>query len=154
MVCSLTNRATPAGSYSLTVTAAGLLNGTQTSRTATVTMQVLGAGVTTLAGQVRDEDDKPVKGALVKLGSLQAPTAQTATDDGGNFLLQNAPAGANQLFFIDGGPASTTASVFALPSVILKSEIFLTDGIATDLPSFSKTSRHGSSTVPGPANPW
>src|SRR5439155_11809303 len=48
-----------------------------------------------------------VKGALVKLGSLQLPTAQTTTDDGGNFLLQNAPAGANQLLFIDGGPAST-----------------------------------------------
>ncbi len=102
-----TNGATLAGSYPLTVTASGLVNEVQTARSATVMVQVLGAGVTTLAGQVRDEDDKPVKGALVKLGSLQAPTAQTTTDDGGNFLLQNAPAGANQLLFIDGGPAST-----------------------------------------------
>lgn len=98
----VTNGTTPAGAYTLTVTAAGLLNGAQTTRTTTVNTQVLGAGATSLSGQVRDEDDKPVKGALVKLEALQV-----ATDDGGNFLIQNAPVGADQLFFIDGGPAST-----------------------------------------------
>src|SRR5207245_11602752 len=53
------------------------------------------------------EDGKPGKGALGKLRTLNAPTAQTTTDDGGNFLLQNAPAGSGQMLFIDGGPAST-----------------------------------------------
>src|SRR2546427_8737331 len=77
-------------------------------------VQVLGAGVTSLAGQVLDEDAKPVKGALVKLGPLNAPTAQATTDDGGNFLLQNAQAGANQLLFIDGGPASTPEHNFPI----------------------------------------
>ncbi len=72
-----TTGTTPAGTFQLTVTATGLVNGASTSRSASVTVQVLGAGVTSLAGQVLDEDAKPVKGAVVKLGPLNAPTAQT-----------------------------------------------------------------------------
>jgi RHS repeat-associated protein len=98
----VTNGMTPAGAYPLTVTATGPVHGVQTTRSTTVTLQVLGAGATILSGQVRDEDDKPVKNALVKLGILQV-----ITDDGGNFLMQNPPVGADQLLFIDGGPAST-----------------------------------------------
>ncbi|MGH9783994.1 MAG: DUF6531 domain-containing protein, partial [Terriglobia bacterium] len=97
-----TNGTTPAGAYPLTVNAVGQVNGVQTTRSAITNVQVLSGGTTTLAGQVRDEDNKPVKNALVKLGSLQVPT-----DDGGNFLMQNPPVGVDQLFFIDGGPAST-----------------------------------------------
>lgn len=97
-----TTGATPAGTTPLTVSTAGLLNGVLTTRSVTVNVQVLAAGVTTLSGQVLDEDDKPVKNALVKLGILQV-----STDDGGNFLIQNPPAGADQFLSIDGGPAST-----------------------------------------------
>ena len=43
-----------------------------------------------------------MKGALVKNGILQV-----STDDACNFLMQNPPVGANQILFIDGGPAST-----------------------------------------------
>ncbi|MDF0645581.1 MAG: carboxypeptidase-like regulatory domain-containing protein [Nitrospira sp.] len=67
-----------------------------------VTVQVLAAGVTTFAGLVLDEDDQPVKGALVTLGATQV-----STDDGGNFVMQNLPVGAEQSLLIDGGPAST-----------------------------------------------
>ncbi|MEK6617423.1 MAG: DUF6531 domain-containing protein, partial [Nitrospirota bacterium] len=88
--------------YTLTVTATGLVNGTQTPRSANVNLQVLGAGTTTFAGQVLDEENTPVKGAIVKMGAVQ-----TTTDDGGNFLMQNPPVGVDQLFFVDGGPAST-----------------------------------------------
>ncbi len=93
---------TPAGSYPFTVTASGLLNGVQTTRSANLTLQVQAAGVTSLTGQVLDEDAMPVKGAVVKFGTLQ-----TTTDDAGNFLLLNPPVGPDQLLFIDGGPAST-----------------------------------------------
>ena len=73
-----------------------------TPRSVTGTVQVLATGETTFSGLVLDEDDKPVKGALVKIGVVQV-----VTDNGGNFLMQNPPVGANQVLFIDGGPAST-----------------------------------------------
>ncbi len=97
-----TNGTTAAGSYPLTVTTTGLLNGIQTTRSASLTLQVQAAGQTSLTGQVLDEDAMPVKGATVKLGTLQ-----TTTDDAGNFLLLNPPVGAAQLLLIDGGPASS-----------------------------------------------
>ncbi|THJ19787.1 MAG: hypothetical protein CAF44_014165 [Nitrospira sp. CG24D] len=93
---------TPTGTYPLVVTATGALNGVTTPRTVTTMVQVLATGETTFSGLVLDEDDKPVKGALVKIGVVQV-----VTDDGGNFLMTNAPVGANQVLFIDGGPAST-----------------------------------------------
>jgi RHS repeat-associated protein len=99
-----------------TVPATGFVNGTQTTRSSNVTVQVLAAGVTTLTGLVLDEADQPVKGARVTLGPLTAPAAQILTDDGGNFLMQNPAAGTDQPFFIDGGPASTpTKSLPIIP---------------------------------------
>ena len=97
-----TNGTTPAGTYPLTVTAVGPADGVSTVRSIPVAVEVQAMGVTSLTGQVLDEDAKPVKGALVKLG-----TVQDSTDDGGNFLLLNPPVAADQLLFIDGGPAST-----------------------------------------------
>jgi len=76
--------------------------GVTTPRSTTVNVQVLATGATTFAGLVLDEDDKPVQGALVKIGAVQV-----ATDAAGNFLMQNPPVGANEVLFIDGGPAST-----------------------------------------------
>ncbi len=103
------NGSVPAGNIPLTVTATGLVNGVTTTRSVPITVQVLAAGVTTLTGFVLDEVDQPVKGALAKLGALQV-----ATDDGGNFLLQNPPVGSDQPFFIDGGPASTPTKSFPI----------------------------------------
>ncbi len=77
-------------------------SGVPTTRSAPVTLQVLPPGVTSLSGQVLDEEAQPVKGAVVRLGALQ-----TTTDDAGGFLIQNPPVGPDQLFLIDGGPAST-----------------------------------------------
>ena len=93
---------TAQGSYPLTVSATATLNGVSTTRTGTVTLEVQGSGVTSLTGRVLDEEGKPVKGAMVTLGTLQGPT-----DDAGNFLLLNPPAGADQLLLVDGTPAST-----------------------------------------------
>lgn len=104
-----TNGTTAVGIYPLTINAVGVVNGTPTTRSAMANVQVGGAGATTLSGQVLDEDAKPVKNALVKLGTLQV-----STDDGGNFLLQNPPAGVGQLLFIDGGPASTPTHNFPI----------------------------------------
>lgn len=86
-------------SPSWVVTATGPVNGVTTPRSVTVTVQVLATGTTTFAGLVLDEDDKLVKGALVKIGVVQV-----VTDDGGNFLMESPPVGANQVLFIDGGP--------------------------------------------------
>jgi RHS repeat-associated protein len=97
-----TGGATPADSYPLLLTATGLLDGVATTRSVAVTLQVQPSGQTSLSGRVLDEDAQAVRGAVIRLGSLQ-----TTTDDAGNFLLLNAPAGANQLLLIDGGPAST-----------------------------------------------
>ena len=97
-----TTGTTPTGTYPLVVTAISALNGVTTPRSITVNVQVLATGETTFSGLVLDEEDKPVKGALVKIGVVQV-----VTDDGGNFLMPNPPVGANQVLFIDGGPAST-----------------------------------------------
>ncbi|MCC6964953.1 MAG: hypothetical protein IT391_01545, partial [Nitrospira sp.] len=97
-----TNGTTPTGTYPFTITATGAVNGVVTPRSTTINVQVLATGATTFSGLVLDEEDKPVKGALVKIGAVQV-----STDDGGNFLMQNPPVGANQVLFIDGGPAST-----------------------------------------------
>ena len=97
-----TNGTTPTGTHPITIVATGSLNGVTTPRSLTVNVQVLATGAATFSGQVLDEEDKPVKGALVKIG-----TTQVTTDDGGNFLMQNAPVGADQVLLIDGGPAST-----------------------------------------------
>jgi len=101
----------PAGNVPLTVTATGLVNGVSTMRSVNVTVQVLASGITTLTGLVLDEDDQSVAGALVTLGAMQV-----STDDGGNFVMQNPPVGAEQLLLIDGGPASTpTKSLPVIP---------------------------------------
>ena len=100
---------TSAGSYPLTVRATALLNGAIAVRSAQVTLQVQAPGVTSLAGQVLDEDARPLQGALIKLGTLQA-----TTDAAGNFLLLNPPAGPDQLLLIDGGPASTPGRSFPI----------------------------------------
>ncbi|MBP8116176.1 MAG: IPT/TIG domain-containing protein [Nitrospira sp.] len=97
-----TTAATTAGTYPVTVQATGLVNGSPIDKTVTVNLEVLSGGLTSFAGQVQDEDNQPVKGTRVTMGAVHA-----ITDAGGNFLLQNPPVGVDQLFLIDGGPAST-----------------------------------------------
>ena len=107
-----TNGTTPAGTYPITMTATSAVDGVATSRSVTMNVQVLAAGLTTLAGQILNEDAQPVKGALITVGS-----AQVRTDEGGNFLIQNPPVGADQLLLIDGTPASTPGK--SLPAIPL-----------------------------------
>jgi len=101
MLSLATTGTTATGIYPVTVKTTGLVNGSLVDKTATVNLEVLSGGLTSFAGQVRDEDNQPVKGATVTMGAVHA-----ITDAGGNFLMQNPPVGADQLFFIDGGPAS------------------------------------------------
>jgi RHS repeat-associated protein len=108
LILSTGGAASP-GSYPITVTATGVIDGVQASRTVSLTVQVQGSGVTNLAGQVLDEEEKPVKGAKVKLGALEV-----FTDEGGNFLIVNPPVGSDQLLFIDGSPASTPERSFPI----------------------------------------
>ncbi len=84
-------------------------SGVPTTRSAPVTLQILPPGVTSFSGQILDEDAQPVKGAVVKLGTLQ-----TTTDDAGGFLLVNPSAGPDQLLLIDGGPASSPGKSFPI----------------------------------------
>ncbi len=84
-------------------------SGVPATRSAPVTLQILPPGVTSFSGQILDEDAQPVKGAVVKLGTLQ-----TTTDDAGGFLLVNPSAGPDQLLLIDGGPASSPGKSFPI----------------------------------------
>jgi len=107
-----TGGTTPAGTYPITITATSAVDGVATPRSVTVSVHVLATGLTTLSGQILDEEAQPVEGALIKLG-----LAQVSTDEGGNFLLQNPPVGANQLLLIDGTPASAPGK--SLPAIPL-----------------------------------
>ena len=66
--------------HPLVVTATGALNGVTTPRSVTANVHVLATGATTFAGLVLDEEDKPVKGALVKIGTV--PSACPLGDSG------------------------------------------------------------------------
>jgi hypothetical protein len=103
-----TTGTTPAGSYALTVTATGMLNGVSTTRSAGVMVQVLGAGVTSLAGQVLDEEAEAREGrsgddwARCRRRPRRPPPTTAATS-----CSRESAVGVDQLLFIDGGPAST-----------------------------------------------
>jgi RHS repeat-associated protein len=64
-----------------------------------------------LAGQVRDEDEKPLAGVTIKLGG-SSPTTLGTTDAAGNFLVPVAMAGP-QVFLIDGSTANTPSVSYA-----------------------------------------
>jgi YD repeat-containing protein len=85
--------------------------GTTVTRTATATLAIQAPGQTVLAGQVRDEDEKPLGGVTIKLGG-SSPTTLGTTDAAGNFLVPVAMAGP-QVFLIDGSTANTPSVSYA-----------------------------------------
>ena len=97
---TLNSGTAPAGPVTITVTATTVVDGQTIVRQSPLTVTVLAAGGTTLAGRIlATKDDAPIPGARVKIGSLIV-----TTDASGNFLFPSAPAG-QQVVLVDGPSA-------------------------------------------------
>ena len=97
---TLNSGTAPTGLATITISATAVIEGQTIVRQSPLTVTVLAAGGTTLAGRIlATKDDAPISGARVKIGSLIV-----TTDASGNFLFTNAPAG-SQVLLIDGPSA-------------------------------------------------
>ena len=97
---TLNSGTAPAGPVTITVTATTVVDGQTIVRQSPLTITVLAAGGTTLAGRIlATKDDAPISGARVKIGSLIV-----TTDASGNFLFPSAPTG-QQVVLVDGPSA-------------------------------------------------
>lgn len=119
----LSTGAAPAGSRPLLITGTATIDGQTITRTASVTLTVLSGGQTSVSGQFLTTAGAPIPGVQVTLGTVQTPT-----DAGGNFLLQNVPAGTQQLMF-SGTIPNAGGFVYA-------ADVPLTAGQANVLPPF------------------
>ena len=114
---NLANADLPPATYSFTVRASGLVNGSELVRTASATLNVLAAGQTTLTGRVLSTEQEPIMGATV---SLDGKTA--TTDAAGAFLLTGVTAGDARPLMVDGRTASApnrTYPVIIEPATIV-----------------------------------
>jgi RHS repeat-associated protein len=105
------------GNYQFTIRATALIDGTQTTRTTTATVNVQAAGITTLSGRVLNEDRQPLPGVTA---SLDGKTA--TTDAAGSFLLSGVNAGNARPVMVDGRTANmpnATYPVIAEPADIV-----------------------------------
>jgi RHS repeat-associated protein len=102
---TLTTSGSTPSSSSIEVRGTATIEGAAVTRSGTTLLNVQGAGQTVLAGQVRDENDKPLAGVTIKLGGSTITTLGT-TDPAGNFLVSLSIAGP-QVFLIDGSTANT-----------------------------------------------
>jgi RHS repeat-associated protein len=114
---TLTTSGSTPSSASIEVRGIATIEGAAVTRTGTTLLNVQGAGQTVLAGQVRDEHDKPLAGVTIKLGGA-VPTTLGTTDAAGNFLVNLSVAG-SQVFLIDGSTANTpTVSYASIPVTV------------------------------------
>lgn len=88
-------------SYSFTVRAVANVEGSDQTKTAGATLNVISAGQTTLSGRVLSTEKEPIIGATV---SLDGRTA--TTDAAGAFLLSGITAGPARPLMVDGRTAS------------------------------------------------
>ena len=102
---TLTTSGSTPSSASIEVRGIATIEGTAITRTGTTLLNVQAAGQTVLAGQVLDENDKPLAGVSIKLGGSTI-TGLGTTDAAGNFLVNLSVAGL-QVFLIDGSTANT-----------------------------------------------
>ncbi len=108
LLLTSTAASTP-GTYPLLLTGSGTVDGGIVQRTAQVQLTILPAGTSTLSGRVlAAKDSVPIAGVTVKLNALTA-----VTDAGGNFLMQNVPAG-SQIVFVDGASASSASVLYPI----------------------------------------
>jgi RHS repeat-associated protein len=112
LVTLTTSGSTPSSS-SIEVRGIATIEGVAVTRTGTTLLNVQAAGQTVLAGQVLDENEKPISGVSIKLGGSAITTLGT-TDPAGNFLVSLSVAGP-QVFLIDGSSAST--STLSYPTI-------------------------------------
>ncbi len=115
-----------AGNIPLTVRATGLVDDIETTRSATVTLQMAAAGTTSIAGRFLTVDEVPIPNVLVQIAAVQ-----THSDAAGNFLLQNVLEGA-QALMID-------ANVAVAGYPIYKVDLQITAGQLLTLPPFRIT---------------
>jgi RHS repeat-associated protein len=104
--------ATP-GTAPITITGTSIIEGAVVGHQQTVNISVLGGGITALTGRVLDTENKPVQGVTLRLAGQS-----TTTDAGGNFLLQNIPAGPDQFLFIDGSTAVPDRKYPTFPALV------------------------------------
>jgi hypothetical protein len=114
---TLTTSGSSPSSSSIEVRGTASIDGTAITRTATATLNVQAAGQTVLAGQVLDENEKPIPGVSIKLGGSTITTLGT-TDAAGNFLVNLSFAGP-QVFLIDGSTANTPTVTYPTIPVTL-----------------------------------
>jgi RHS repeat-associated protein len=111
LILTSTASATP-GTYPLLITGSGSIDGGVVQRIAQAQLTILQAGTSTLSGRVlAAKDSVPIPGVTVKLNSQT-----TTTDAGGNFVMQNVPAGP-QIVFIDGETASNAQVLYPIVPV-------------------------------------
>jgi hypothetical protein len=116
-ILTLTTSGSTPSSASIEVRGIATIEGAAVTRTGTTLLNVQGAGQTVLAGQVRDENDKPLAGVSINLGGT-TPTTLGTTDAAGNFLVSLSVAGP-QVFLIDGSSANTaTVSYASIPVTV------------------------------------
>jgi RHS repeat-associated protein len=96
---------TAPGSYPIEVRASAQVEGRAVTRAATLTLAVQAPGQTVLAGQIRDENERPLSGVSIKLGGA-AISDLGVSDGGGNFFIPLSVSGL-QVFLIDGSTANT-----------------------------------------------
>jgi RHS repeat-associated protein len=114
---NLANVDLAAGSYSFSIQATALVDGSPLVRTAAATLSVIAAGQTTLSGRVLSTELEAIIGATV---SLDGHTA--TTDAAGSFLLTGVTAGVDRPLMIDGRTASApnrTYPVILEPATIV-----------------------------------
>lgn len=126
-VLTLTTTATTPSAATITIRGTTTIEGSPITRTASATLSVQPVGQTVLAGQVRDEDDKPLAGVTLKLGGSTITTLGV-TDVAGNFLVPVPVAGA-QVFLIDG----TTANLGSVSYATIPVTVVIQPGIVNTL---------------------
>ena len=98
-------------STAIIITGTGIVDGKNITRMASLTINPINNGVTSIIGRVvASKDEKSIKGVTLKIGNLS-----TVTDEAGNFLFTNPPLG-DQVVIIDGHTANTPESTY--PSAI------------------------------------
>jgi RHS repeat-associated protein len=102
---TLTTSAETPSPSTIEVRGTATIEGSALTRTATATVAIQAPGQTSLAGQVRDEDDKPLAGVSIILVGTPSQTLGT-TDAGGNFLVP-VPLAGSQVFLVDGSTANS-----------------------------------------------
>jgi YD repeat-containing protein len=114
---TLTTSGSTPSSASIEVRGTATIEGAAVTRTGTTLLSVQAAGQTSLAGQVLDENGKPIAGVSIKLGG-STPTTLGTTDAAGNFLVNLSVAGP-QVFLVDGSSANTpTVSYASIPVTV------------------------------------